>query len=203
MHKTHLSIIVLSSITLITNAQFVPSHKQVHVLQNSADYSERSYLAFPALIDLGSDILISYKRGKAHARDPNASLDMIRLDATGKATPCGSIAAVDGLIMQMGEWVHFADGSIANYIDAQKKGNPSRVGLRVVRSTDGGKSFGPVKRVGPVDGVEYGYAFESITKGKTTWMLVMTFSNLKGGKISFQASPCRRISGCNPIRRQR
>jgi len=184
MFKSHLAIIFLASISLITAAQLVPSYKEVHMLQESANFSDRSYLAFPALIDLGTDLLISYKRGKAHAADPGASLDMIRIDSTGVVMPCGSIAAIDGLIMQMGEWVRFADGGIANYIDAQKKGQPSRVGLRVVRSADGGKSFSPVERVGVIDGVEYGYAFEAITKGKTTWMLVMTFSNLEGGQYS-------------------
>ena len=41
-----------------------------------------------------------------------------------------------------------------------------------------GVTFGPVGRAGVVDGVEYGYAFEAITEGASTWMLVMTFSNL-------------------------
>jgi peptidoglycan/xylan/chitin deacetylase (PgdA/CDA1 family) len=40
-----------------------------------------------------------------------------------------------------------------------------------------------VQSVGLVDGVEYGYAFEAITRGSTTWMLVMTFGNLEGGKV--------------------
>ncbi|MDA3926471.1 MAG: sialidase family protein [Kiritimatiellae bacterium] len=186
MFKKHLAIIFLSTISFIANAQLVPSYKKVHVLQDSASFSDRSYLAFPALIDLGIDILVSYKRGKTHAQDPDASLDMIRIGKTGEATSCGSIAAVDGEIMQMGEWVRFSDGTIANYIDVQKKGSPSRVGLKAVRSTDGGKTFGAVKRVGVIDGVEYGYAFEAITKGKTTWMLVMTFNNLEGGKYPFK-----------------
>jgi hypothetical protein len=40
-----------------------------------------------------------------------------------------------------------------------------------------------VQRAGVIDGVEYGYAFDSITRGQTTWMLVMTFANLTGGKL--------------------
>jgi hypothetical protein len=32
--------------------------------------------------------------------------------------------------------------------------------------------------------VEYGYAFESVTRGPTTWMLAMTFTNLTGGVYS-------------------
>jgi hypothetical protein len=83
--------------------------------------------------------------------------------------------------MQMGEWVRFPNGDIANYIDAQRPTAPSRIGLRFVRSQDGGHNFGPVERVGKIDGVEYGYAFESITRDQSTWMLVMTFANLDGG----------------------
>jgi hypothetical protein len=92
--------------------------------------------------------------------------------------------------MQMGEWVRFPNGDIANYIDAQSPGSATtRVGLRVVRSVDGGKTFGPLERVGVIDGVEYGYAFDSIVEGKTTWMLVMTFSNLTGGKSVYPTRP--------------
>src|SRR5207249_1036790 len=69
-----------------------------------------------------------------------------------------------------------------NYIDAQQKAAPTRLGLRVVRSNDGGQTFGSIERVGAMDGIEYGYAFEAITQGKTTWMLTMTFANLPGGK---------------------
>jgi hypothetical protein len=86
--------------------------------------------------------------------------------------------------------VRFGNGDIANYIDAQVAGtSTTRSGLRCVRSTDGGKSFGPVERVGVIDGVEYGYAFDHITEGRTTWMLAMTFSNLTGGKPAPNARP--------------
>jgi hypothetical protein len=72
---------------------------------------------------------------------------------------------------------------VANYIDAQEAQGSLRTGLAVVRSNNGGKTFGPVQRAGVIDGVEYGYAFDSITRGQTTWMLVMTFANLTGGKL--------------------
>ena len=39
-----------------------------------------------------------------------------------------------------------------------------------------------------VDGVEYGYAFEAITRGQSTWMLAMTFGNLAGGTKAFTTS---------------
>lgn len=146
-----------------------------------------NYLAFPTLIELGDEVLISYKRGKSHGADVGATQELMRLEkATGKVLSTGTLAEVEGEIMQMGEWVRFANGDVANYIDAQAAEGSLRTGLAVVRSKDGGKTFGPVQRVGVIDGVEYGYAFDSITRGQTTWMLVMTFANLTGGKLVFK-----------------
>ena len=145
------------------------------------------YLAFPTLIELGDEVLVSYKRGKSHAADVGAAQELMRLNkTTGKVFSTGTLAAVEGEIMQMGEWVRFGNGDLANYIDAQESQGSLRTGLAVVRSNDGGKIFGPVQRLGVIDGVEYGYAFDSITHGSTTWMLVMTFANLKGGKLVFK-----------------
>ena len=173
-------------------AQNVPPSKKTEVLADGGA-SAQPYLAFPAVLDLGGDVLVSYKRGQSHAADPGASLEMLRLDgSTGQVKARAMIAQMDGFIMQMGEWARFPNGDIANYIDAQKKGQPSRIGLRAVRSKDGGNTFGPVERVGVVDGVEYGYAFEALTENKTTWMMVMTFTNLTGGIFS---PPLPRVAG--------
>lgn len=145
------------------------------------------YLAFPTLIELGDEVLVSYKHGKSHAADVGATQELLRLDkASGKVLATSTLAEVKGEIMQMGEWVLFSNGGVANYIDAQEGQGSLRTGLRVVWSNNGGKTFGPVQRVGVIDGVEYGYAFDSITRGPTTWMLVMTFANLAGGKLVFK-----------------
>ena len=169
----------------------VPRFRQEHVLVSNEQLADWRYLAFPALLDLGSDILVSYKRARAHGDDPGSWLEMIRVDGkTGKGSEPRVIAALEGKIMQMGEWVRFPNGNIANYIDAQQKvSGADRIGLRVVRSTDGGRTFGPVERVGVIDGVEYGYAFDAISEGRTTWMLVMTFSYLTGGSVIYPARP--------------
>lgn len=136
------------------------------------------------MIELGDEVLVSYKRGKAHGADVGATLELMRLDkATGKVLATGTLAAVENEIMQMGEWVRFPNGDVANYIDAQTAKGSLRTGLAVVRYNNGAKTFGPVQRLGVIDGVEYGYAFDSITRGATTWMLVMTFANLPGGKL--------------------
>lgn len=145
------------------------------------------YLAFPTLIELGDEVLVSYKRGKSHAADAGATQELMRIEkATGKVLSTGTLAEVKGEIMQMGEWVRFANGDVANYIDAQEAQGSLRTGLAVVRSNNGGTTFGPVQRVGVIDGVEYGYAFDAITRGSTTWMLVMTFANLTGGQLVFK-----------------
>lgn len=158
------------------------AHLPAQQLQTLASGEE--YLAFPTLIDLGHEVLVSFKRGKSHAADAGATQELMRLDkASGKVLAAGTLAEVQGEIMQMGEWVRFPNGDVANYIDAQAAQGSLRTGLAVVRSNNGGKTFGPVQRVGVIDGVEYGYAFDSITRGQTTWMLVMTFANLTGGKL--------------------
>lgn len=161
-----------------------PAVRSEQVLVSSTDpqIAGAPYAAFPALLELGREILISFKRGRAHADDSGATLDLLRFDpATGKASAPRLLAHLPDCIMQMGEWVRFGNGDIANYIDTQQGPGTARLGLRVVRSTDGGRTFGPLERVGVIDGVEYGYAFDAITKGNETWMLAMTFSNLTGG----------------------
>ena len=156
----------------------LPAH-EIQTLASGDDY-----LAFPAVIELGDEVIVSYKRGKSHGADTGATLDLMRLNkASGKVFATGTLASVENEIMQMGEWVPFTNGDVANYIDAQAAKGSLRTGMAVVRSNDGGKTFGPVQRLGVIDGVEYGYAFDSITRGPTTWMLVMTFANLTGGKL--------------------
>lgn len=168
----------LPTLALALFATILPA-QELHTLASGEDY-----LAFPAVVELGDEVLVSFKRGKAHAADSGASQDLLRLDkASGNVLSTGTLAKVEGEIMQMGEWVRFANGDIANYIDAQEARGSLRTGLAVVRSNDGGRTFGPVQRLGVVDGVEYGYAFDSITRGPTTWMLVMTFANLPGGRL--------------------
>jgi hypothetical protein len=179
------------SFTAAAPVELRPLYHESHVLVAAATLPDWRYLAFPALLDLGDQVLISYKRAESHARDPGATLELARLDPiAGRVTGRQTIARLDNHIMQMGEWVRFANGDIANYIDAQGPGkNTTRIGLRVVRSTDGGKTFGPLERVGGIDGIEYGYAFDAVTEGETTWMLVMTFSSLPGGKAVIPSRP--------------
>lgn len=159
---------------------------RVDLLARSSQSPAETYLAFPTVLDLGDELLVAFKRGRSHAGDTGATIRSLRLEKlSGKKLAELTLAEVPTEIMQMGEWVRFPAGDIANYIDAQKSGS-LRSGLCEVRSNDGGKSFGAVRRVGPVDGVEYGYAFDTVSNGSTTWMLVMTFANLPGGKLVYK-----------------
>lgn len=175
---------LLPIVCVLAGISRAPAQRAAITLAASADTPETPYLAFPAILDLGKDVLVSFKRGATHGGDRAAAvLDLLRVDgASGTVRSRATLAAAENETMQMGEWVRFPNGDIANYIDAQRVPQTLRSGLRVVRSTDGGRTFGPVTRVGAVDGVEYGYAFDSIVRGKTTWMLAMTFANLTGGK---------------------
>lgn len=163
--------------------QLTPAHRAERVLVSTDPLQERHYLAFPDLLDLGDEVLVSFKRGTAHGSDAKGAVtDSLRIDKrTDRVVSSQIIADYGDKIMQMGEWVRFPNGDIGNYIDAQKSTAPARIGLLGTRSTDGGRTFSPVARVGVIDGVEYGYPFEFVVEGTTTWMLVMSFSNLQGG----------------------
>lgn len=174
--------------------QLTPRHHTERVLAPTQPADDAHYLAFPSILDLGDRVLVSFKRGHAHAADPGAGLDLLTIDkVTDRVMPGPIIAKLDDKIMQMGQWVKFPNGEIGNYIDAQQGGDArGRIGMRFIRSADGGRTFGPLQRLGTVDGVEYGYPFEFVVEGTTTWMMAMTFSNLAGGK---SVTPLRPAAG--------
>lgn len=187
------AFLLCASLALAAGSEAVRPVKPVaeSVILASASLDDWRYLAFPALHDAGDEILVSYKRARSHAQDPGAALELARLDpSTGQVKVRATLARVPGEIMQMGEWVGFPNGDVVSYIDAQQPGAATtRTGLLAVRSNDGGRTFGSPARVGVVDGVEYGYAFDRIVEGTTTWMLAMTFANLPGGKSIFPGRP--------------
>lgn len=150
------------------------------------------YLGFPAIVSSGeNEIMLSYKRGTDHAWDPGAQLEIIRFDLkNGRRIQKPIQLGIPDRIMEMGEWVRFPDGTLGTYIDAQKTDENKaaiRIGLRAALSRDNGKSFGPLKRVGVIDGVEYGYLFNSVIVGQRVYALIMTFEYLAGGRRSVDA----------------
>jgi hypothetical protein len=150
------------------------------------------YLGFPAIVPSGdNEIMLSYKRGTDHGWDPGAQLEITRFNLkSGRAIQKPIQLGIPDRIMEMGEWVRFPDGTLGTYIDAQKtdeKKAAIRIGLRGAISRDNGKSFGPLERVGIIDGVEYGYLFNSAIVGQRLYALIMTFEYLAGGRRSVDA----------------
>jgi len=170
-----------------------PQHHVARVLVESSPSRPDNYLAFPAVLDLGADVLVSFKRGRRHGGDAEAKLEWLRLAGPAReVTPPRPLVADAGKIMQMGEWVRFPNGDIANYVDVQQvdaSGRNRRTGTIGVRSNDGGRTFGTPQPLGLVDAVEYGYPFSFVVEGKSTWMLVMTFSDLTGGYSVYPRRP--------------
>lgn len=186
--------------------QLVPAYRYEQTLVAAEDGNDRRYLAFPVTqgLDDGS-ILVGYKRGYAHAFDREATFDLLRLDLkTQRGHRQEPPLHRPALNLQNGEFVRFGNGDIACYIDVQApvreagSDEATRLGLIEFRSTDGGRTFRDVGRVGLVDGVEYGYAFEARTEGTTTWMLAMTFANLPGGR---SVTPTRPKAGAVAVLR--
>ncbi len=172
-----------------------PNYKREQMLLDSAEFvkkDEMPYLAFPALIRINKqEVLISYKRGRSHALDNGAVTEVIRFNTiTNKIVSRQIIGGESDQIYQMGEWIAFPNGSIGNFVDVQQgvmdkgKTRHHRIGIRRAGSGDGGKTFTPMKRVGSVDGVEYGYIFEGIIKNERVYMLAMSFPELAAGKSS-------------------
>lgn len=174
----------------------VPFYQYTQTLVAAEARDGGSYLAFPITVRLNErEILVGFKRGHSHAFDREADFDLLRLDsATGRVRPQPPLHR-DNLNLQNGEFVRFGNGDISCYIDVQRPGREpgsdeaTRLGLIEFRSKDNGATFTDMGRVGLVDGVEYGYAFEAITEGSTTWLLAMTFANLPGGRAILPTRP--------------
>lgn len=169
--------------------QMVPFYQHTQTLVAAEGQEGRKYLAFPITLVLGEDeVLLAYKRGFAHAFDAESSFDVARYrpGAEGLMPQAALLRPANNF--ENAEFVRFPNGHIACYVDNQRperepgSSEATRLGLLEFRSTDGGRTFRDVGRVGLIDGVEYGYVFEAVSEGKTTWMLAMTFANLPGGR---------------------
>jgi hypothetical protein len=188
-------LIILPSLMAKEPTAAIPITPNYKIEENIVSYrgtGTMDYLGFPAIVPSGeNEIMLSYKRGTDHGWDPGAQLEITRFDLqSGQAIQDPIHLGIPERIMEMGEWVRFPDGSLATYIDAQKTDddrNAIRIGLRGAISRDNGKSFGPLERVGVIDGVEYGYLFNSVIVGQRLYALIMTFEYLAGGRRSVDA----------------
>lgn len=182
-----------------------PKYKRGQIILDSSDLvkaDEMAYLAFPALIRINEqEVLISYKRGRSHALDAGAVMEMIRFNTeSNKIVSRRIIGGESDQIYQMGEWITFPNGNIGNFVDVQRgtldkgKTRHHRTGFRWANSEDRGETFSPMKRMGKVDGVEYGYIFEGVISEKRVYMLAMSFPELTERK-SFFNEEGKRIYG--------
>jgi len=170
----------------------VPEYRIEETIASYRGTGTQDYLAFPAITPSGNnEILLSHKRGKAHVNDLGAVLEIVRLDLkSGRPLQEPIQLAIPDETMQMGEWVRFPDGTLGTYIDALTVGDEGerfRTGLVRSLSRDNGRSFGPLERVGIIDGVEYGYLFDTTVIGQRLYALIMTFEYLAGGRRSVDA----------------
>jgi hypothetical protein len=92
---------------------------------------------------------------------------------------------------QMGELARHPDGSIALYVDVQSvgwDGRHYRSGAEVIRWNEERQAFDSSAPLGMVNGVWYGYPFDFLAEGRTTWQLIMAFGyHQPGGRWSVDA----------------
>ncbi len=190
--------------------QLRPFYKYTQTLTAASDLDDKSYVMDPFIMPVSpKELLIGYKRGYAHLTDREAVTEILKFNPATQRIVGRTTLHRPGIIFQNGEFARFGNGDIACYIDMQESGPEDgtpravqpkatlqggttssgvlrsravRLGVLEFRSSDGGRSWQDRGKLGLVDGVEYGYVFEAITEGNTTWLLAMRFTNLQGGK---------------------
>ena len=159
----------------------------------SAQPAEYRYLAFPSLLTIGPDeVWLAYKAGRSHATDAGAAIEVVRHTlSTGVTTLIQRLPAPPPKLYQMGELTRLPDGTIALYIDVQNTGwdgRHYRSGAELFRWDEKKKEFGSPAALGLINGLLYGYPFDFINDGRTTWQLIMAFGyHQPGGRWSVDA----------------
>jgi hypothetical protein len=153
---------------------------------------EARYTAFPVSLRVSADeVWVVYKAGKTHATDAGAALEVVRHSlASGKTELIQRLPAPPPKLYQMGELTRLPDGTIGIYVDVQSvgwDGRHYRAGAEVFRWNDARKAFDAPTAFELVDGVRYGYPFEFIHEGKSTWQLIMKFGYMQGGRWGVDA----------------
>jgi hypothetical protein len=145
------------------------------------------YPAFPALLPVSANrALLTYKDGRGHTHDPGAEVATMIVDFTGGThREASRFTPPSPLLYQCAEPVRFSDGRIALFLDTQFIGPEPRhyrAAMRWTISSDQGATF-PEPEIFPVvDGTGYGYPQEGLTRGNDTWLMVMSFGYLPGGR---------------------
>ncbi len=164
-----------------------------HLVMEAAKQPEQfRYLAFPSVIQLAPDeVWLAAKAGARHATDPGAALEIVRHRlSTGETERIQRLPAPPPKLYQMGELARLPDGSVAVYIDVQEVGHDSRhyrVGAEMFRWDAAQRTFVGPEAFPVVSGITYGYPFDFVSEGRTTWQLSMTFGYQPGRRWSVDA----------------
>lgn len=162
------------------------------LVASAAQPAEYRYTAFPTLLRMGPDeIWVAYKSGKSHATDAGAAIEVVAHTlSTGATKLIQRLPAPPPKLYQMGELARLPDGTVAIYVDVQAvgwDGRHYRAGAEVLRWNAARAAFDAPAPVAPVNGVQYGYPFDFISEGRTTWQLIMAFGYMQGGRWSVDA----------------
>ena len=159
----------------------LPHYKTQETLIRAADQETLPYVKAPHLLFLDEhNVLVAYKRGTRHNTEPAADWEMFRYDpTTGAISDRKIVAHLNGFTIQNGEFVRFANGDIGLYVDPHFPNSKDKFGLLAYRSSDHGTHFEGGEKLGPINGTEYVYAFESLTEGETTYMLLTPYRHYR------------------------
>lgn len=184
-------LFVLTLVTSVAAAaepavRSVPPRNVTMLTASTAQPAEFRYLAFPTVLRTSADeIWVAYKSGRSHATDAGAAMEVVRHTlSTGATRLIQRVPAPGPKLYQMGEWVRYPDGAIDLCIDVQDvgwDGRHYRSGAETLRWNPARNAFDPAAPMRPVAGVQYGYPFEFIVEGGTTWQLIMAFGYHKPG----------------------
>lgn len=165
--------------TSVPPKQISFSYRKTQILFGVTN-SGKKYCAFPSTIKLNdSTVLITFKQGFSHYKD-TGQIDLIRYNPITNKVISERVIYKTKFNNQNPEIIKMPNGDIVIYIDRQMPGGKDRLGLEELRSTDNGESWKDMGPVGPVDGVQYGYAFGGCIDGNIIYFLWMTFPELKG-----------------------
>ncbi len=173
-----------------TAARVAPHLAEQVLVSAAAQPAEYRYCAFPSLLRTGPDeVWIAFKSGRSHATDAGAAMEIVRHTlSTGATTLLARLPAPAPKLYQMGELAQLPDGTRALYIDVQSVGWDNRhyrSGAEVIRWDAAAGRFAAAEALPPVGGVLYGYPFDFISEGASTWQLIMAFGyHQPGGRWS-------------------
>lgn len=163
----------------------VPETKVTQMIASHLNNKENDYLAFPTVIRINPEkVFIAFKRGTNHGGDQQANSELIIFNTVkNQVESQKTIGSSPNRIFQLAVPVRTTDNEVRYYVDMQNRGIDGknyREGMYVNKFNTEGKATDTWKKVGLIDGVEYGYPFDFIVEGKTVYMLAMSFGYRPG-----------------------